>query len=49
MANRANRARLFFVVRGQAQDVMGKAIPFREDARILDRQGRMAKLSFHPI
>lgn len=45
----AGQVRLFFAVRGQNQDVMGKPIPFREDARILDRQGRMARLSFMPI
>ena len=45
----AGQVRLFFAVRGQAQDVKGTPIPFREDARILDRQGRLAKLSFMPI
>lgn len=43
------QVRLFFVVRGQAQDRLGKPLQFREDARILDRQGRMARLSFMPI
>ena len=43
------QVRLFFVVRGQAQDRLGARIQFREDARILDRQGRMARLSFMPI
>jgi 3-mercaptopyruvate sulfurtransferase SseA len=43
------QVRLFFAVRGQTQDVKGTPIPFREDARILDRQGRLAKLSFMPI
>ena len=43
------QVRLFFVVRGQTQDVLGAPVPFREDARIVDRQGRMARLSFMPI
>ena len=43
------QVRLFFVVRGQALDVMATAVPFREDARIVDRRGRMARLSFMPI
>lgn len=45
----AGQVRMFFVVRGKALDIKGTAIPFREDARIVDRQGRPAKLSFHPI
>ncbi len=45
----AGQVRVFFAVRGQAQDITGKPIPFREDARIVDRQGRPARLSFHQI
>jgi hypothetical protein len=41
--------RIFFVVRGQAQDRRGTPIQFREDAQIVDRQGRLARLSFEPI
>jgi hypothetical protein len=43
------QVRLFFVVRGQAQDVLGTPVAFREDARIVDRQGRLARLSFEPV
>ena len=41
--------RLFFVMRGKNADRKGRPLPFREDAQIVDRQGRPAKLSFQPI
>lgn len=41
--------RLFFVMRGKNLDRLGKPLPFREDAQIVDRHGRPAKLSFQPI
>lgn len=41
--------RLFFVVRGKSEDRLGRPLPYREDAQIVDRQGRPAKLSFEPI
>jgi hypothetical protein len=41
--------RLFFVLRGKAEDVKGRPVLFREDARIVDRQGRLARLSFRPV
>lgn len=41
--------RLFFVMRGKNADRLNKPMPFREDAQIVDRHGRPAKLSFHPI
>jgi hypothetical protein len=41
--------RLFFVMRAKNDDHIGRPLPFREDAQIVDRQGRPAKLSFNPI
>lgn len=41
--------RLFFVMRGKIVDRNNKTISFREDAEIVDRRGRKAKLSFMAI
>ena len=41
--------RLFFVMRGKIMDRLGRPLPFRPDAQIVDREGRPATLSFEPI